>query len=194
MREKARIIGGCVAVLLFAAVCAGIGYHISYPIKLNMATLPQYIEEFYDRGRGAEALPEITLYDGVGIGNKEYYLIEVGEELGSVTLKKGPFGRCKILYLRYGDGNFLDSIVESGGKKYLLFGGRDVACRISRISVSTDGRTYELDLGKATGHFLLYTEIAGYAEDSHVDKGKVLLYDEAGEDITELYDLSGGGI
>ena len=84
--------------------------------------------------------------------------------------------------------------MESEGKKYLLLGGRDTAARIARISVTIEGQTYELENPKPRDHFLLCTEIDARIQDNHIDRDRLRLYDEAGEDITELYDLSGGGI
>ena len=182
------------AVLILAVICVAIGYHLSYPLKLNIVTLPKHIQDFYNRGRIANQAPTIVLYDGVGIGNKEYYLVEIGEDLGSVTLEKGLFGRCRIHHLSYGSGNFLDGIIKSGEKKYLLFGGRDYTSQISRITVSIDGLVYDLYVPKAKDHFLLYTEIDNRAEDNHVNRGTVVFYNEKGDNITGLYDLSGGGI
>jgi hypothetical protein len=183
-----------VIFFILIAICILAGYHLSYPIQLNMDTLPEYIQEFYSKGHSSAATPVVKLYDGVSLGRKEYYLIEIGEDLGTVTLEKGLTGRYKITHLSYGDGNFEDGIIESNGKKYLLFGGRDISSQIFKITVLVDGQTYELGDGEAKDHFLFYTEIDGYGEDNHVDRSNIGLYDENGTNITERYDLSGGGI
>lgn len=182
------------AVLILAAALAAAAYHFSYPIELNLATLPEEIAAFINRESEDFDPSEIRVYDGVALGNREYYLMEMGEFLGSVALRRSLTGRYKIEYLRYGDGELRDAIVESGGKKYLLLGGRDLNARIARITVFIDGRSYELENPNPKDHFLLCAEVDSRIEDSHIDKDRVTFYDEAGEDITGLYDLSGGGI
>ena len=184
---------GAVVLVLTAALLAA-AYHVSYPIKLNLATLPEEIAAFHNRESEDWDPSEITVYGGVSVGDWEYYLMEIGEYLGSVTLKRSLTGRYKIEYLRYGDGGLRDSIVESGGKKYLLLGGRDIAARIARIEVTIESRTYELENPNPGDHFLLCAEVDSRIGDNHIDKDRVTFYDEAGEDVTGLYDLSGGGI
>ena len=191
---KAKNVKAVVIVLAFAVVCAAIGYHFSYPIALNRAALPGHIQDYYNRGRSVNTDPAVVLYDSIGIGKQEYILVEIGEELGSVTLEKGLTGRYRFTNLSYGGGSFLDGIVESGGRKYFLLGGRDFSAQISKVAVLIDGQTYEMDTGHAKDHFLLCTEIDHRVEDKHVSRDHIRLYDEAGEDITELYNLSGGGI
>jgi hypothetical protein len=191
---KAKTIKQIAIVPVLAAICVLVGYYLSYPIKLNTDTLPEYIQEFYSRGRSSVSAPIIQVYDGVSLGNKEYYLVEVGEDLGTVTLEKGLTGQYKITHLSYGDGNFEDGIIESNGKKYLLFGGRDITSQIYKITVSVNGQTYELGDGTAKDHFLFCTEIDGFVEDNHVDRTTISIYDENGENITERCNLSGGGI
>ncbi len=38
------------------------------------------------------------------------------------------------------------------------------------------------------------SEISGFAEDSHLDRSTLVLYDSDNNDITASYDLSGGGL
>lgn len=184
---RAKTAWGIVAVLVLAIALAGLGYGHVYSIRLNWAALPKVIQEIGDLEK------PVTLYGGVGIGRNEYIFLETGESLGTVTLERGLTGRYRLKHLGYGDGNFVDGIVEDGGKTYLLFGGRDYAARISKISCRISGRTYELDAGNES-RFLLYTEIDRLVEDSRVDRSGVHFYGDTGEEITELYDLGGGGI
>ena len=51
---------------------------------------------------------------------------------GGVTLRRSLTGRYKIEYIRYGDGGLRDAVVENGGRKYLLLGGRDAASQAVR--------------------------------------------------------------
>lgn len=194
MGVTAKTIKRAAAVLVLAAVIFAAAYHASYPIELNMATLPKEIAAFLNRESEDWNPSEITVYGGVSVGNREYYLMEIGERLGSATLRRSLTGRYKIEYLRYGDVGLRDAIVESGGRKYLLLGGRDPTAQIARIAVSIDGRSYELENPNPGDHFLLCTEIDSRTEDNHIDLDRLAFYNGAGEDITGLYDLSGGGI
>lgn len=194
MNMTAKTAKRAAAVLVLTAAVFAAAYHLSYPIELNMATLPEEIAAFHNRESEDWDPSEITVYGGVSVGDREYYLMEMGEYLGSVTLKRSLTGRYKIESLRYGDGGFRDAIVESGGKKYLLVGGRYLTARIARITVSIDGRSYELENPNPGDHFLLCTEIDSRTEDNHVDLDKVRFFDADGKDITGDYDLSGGGL
>jgi len=194
MKNKAA--KGILIIFILSAVCLGIGYYFSYPIEQNMVTLPRHIQNFYNRGRSVAQSPAIALFDGVGIGNRQYFLLEIGEnqDLGRVVLEKGLNGRYKITNLGYGGGNFLDGIVEDSGKKYFLFGGRDNTAQIAKISVLIEGQAYNMNVDKGKDHFLLCTEVDSHVKDNHTDRDDITLYNAVGEDITELYDLSGGGI
>ena len=101
------------AVLVLAAALLVAWYHFSYPVELNMVTLPKEIVAFHNRESEDWDPSEITVYGGVSVGDREYYLMEIGEYLGSVTLRRSLTGRYKIEYLRYGDGGFRNAIVES---------------------------------------------------------------------------------
>lgn len=194
MKITAKTMKRGAAALVLAAALAAAAYHFSYPMELNLATLPEEVASFLNRESEDWDPSEITVYDGVALGNREYYLMEIGEHLGSVALKRSLTGRYRIEYLRYGGGGLRDAIVESGGKKYLLLGGRDLTARIARITVSIGGRSYELENPNPRDHFLLCTEIDSRTEDNHIDLDRLAFYNEAGEDITGLYDLSGGGL
>lgn len=194
MKTTARTVRRGAAAFILAAALLAARYHFSYPIELNMVTLPKEIAAFHNRETEEWDPSEITVYGGVCLGEREYYLMEIGEYLGSVTLSRGLTGRYRIEYLRYGDRGLQDAIVESEGKKYLLLGGRDLNARIARITVSMDGRSYELENPNPGDHFLLCTEIDSRTEDSHIDRDRLTFYNEEGEDVTELYDLSGGGL
>lgn len=178
--------------ILTAAVCVA-GYHNSYPIELNMVTLPNYISEFHNRGRNAGDKDTIMLYgSGVSVGNKEYYLLDVGEAFGYVALERGLTGRYKISHIGYGSGSFRKGIIENDERKYLLFAGRDPADEIRHISVEIQGFTYEMDVQRETSPFLFCIEIDDSITGLDLSLENIVFYDEEGNDITEMYDLSGG--
>lgn len=188
LRKRILIVPALLIIVILLA------YHFSYPIKLNWATLPNDIADYYSQYHHDQPNPSIALYSGVEIGRKAYYLIGIGEDLGAVTMEKGITGRYKFTHLSYGSGNFLDGIIEDNGRKYVLFGGRDSTAQISRITARIGGQSYELTLPNESEHFLLYTEINSQVEDAHVDRNYLAFYNKNGEDITNHYSLSGGGI
>lgn len=122
MKRKVTL---ALAVLAVAALCALGGVCLTYPIQLDQATLPGYLADFYDRGRSTPLSPQVTIYDELELGRRNYYLFEVGPdlELGTATLERGPLGRYKIVRIGWGGGNFKNSVEESGGEKYLLIAG-----------------------------------------------------------------------
>ena len=173
------------AVLAVVVLCALAGICLTYPIKLDQATLPGYLADFYDRGRSTPLSPQVTVYDELELGRRNYYLFELGPdlELGTATLERGPLGRYRIVRMGWGGGNFQNNVVESGGKKYLLIAGRDAGEQIAKISAQLGGETY--DLYPQGDHFLVCTELGGTAEDTHVDD--LTFYNGAGEDISGDY-------
>ena len=192
---KAKTLGWLAGILALAAACLLAGDFLSHPIGADGSGLTAYLQDRYRQGTGVKILPAISLYGSVAIGSREYWLLEMGEDLGSVTLERGLTGRYRVVRFGYGTGNFCQGIVEQEGRKYLLYGGRDITCRIARIAVSIHGRTYQLHNEKGADHFFLSTEIDPQTpDDAYVDLELVRLYDWAGEDITGLYELGGGGI
>lgn len=185
---------GFVLLTALAAVLVCVGYRAVYPLELNYVTLPRHLQEAYDRSRSTPLSPDIRLYSGVGIGEREYILLTLDGELGSATLKRGPLGRWRVERLSWGDGDFRNSIVEHDGTQYLLLGGQDAACQIARIDVGIGGETYTLVISPRTGHFLLSAELTAPVEDDHIDLSALRLFNETGDDITDHYDLSGGGL
>lgn len=130
------------AVLAVVVLCALAGICLTYPIKLDQATLPGYLADFYDRGRSTPLAPQVTVYDELELGRRNYYLFELGPdlELGTATLERGPLGRYRIVRMGWGGGNFQNNVVESGGKKYLLIAGRDAGSRSPKYPPSLGER------------------------------------------------------
>ncbi len=194
MRYKYRItswrIGGLAVLLL---IVMAVIYHLSFPIEADLANLEEYIKDFYNRGYSVEYSPVIKIHDSVILGKRKYMLIEIDEDIGNVVLEQSITGRFKIERLGYGDSNFRDGIIESEGKKYLLYGGRNTSLEIASITFTLDGFTYGLDIPEKT-RFFVYTEIDRHIEENHLDLGNLRIYNSEGEDITEKVDLSSAGI
>lgn len=187
MNKKRHIFA--LMLIIIAAVCAVMFYRLSYPIKLNLATLDWQTSEYLRHGDGPTRNVKF-LGAGVVIDEKEYYLINVDEEFGYVRLEAGPFGRHRIRNVGYGGGVFRTGIIESNGKKYLLFAGLDSAGIIDKVTVQIQGSTYELSIGKHRPFFDC-TEIDANTTEEYVDLDKIAFYDERGNNITANYDLSG---
>ena len=117
MKRKVAL---ALAVLAVAALCALGGVCLTYPIQLDPATLPGYLADFYDRGRSTPLSPQITIYDQLELGRRNYYLFEVGPdiELGTATLERGPLGREEVsAYRRAGRrGADRQNIRPAGGR------------------------------------------------------------------------------
>ena len=132
-------------LIALAIICAVFFYLQTYPIKLNLATLDwQIIGELR---REPEAKVKF-LGTGVTIDRKEFYLISLDGKFGYASFERGPFGRHRLGVVGYGDGAFANGIIESKGKKYLLFSGLDSQGDIDKITVEIQGATYELTPGK----------------------------------------------
>ncbi|MCI5563882.1 MAG: hypothetical protein MR393_12245 [Intestinimonas massiliensis] len=85
------------------------------------------------------------------------------------------------------------SHAHSGGRKYLLYGGRNTGRQIASITVALEGVRYRLELPQKE-RFLVSAEIDNRIASDRLDLDLVTLWNAAGEEITGKYDLSGGGI
>lgn len=192
MRSNKRKV--CVAVLCAAALCALACYHFSYPIKQDDETLAGHVREYYSRGADSRQDVAIVLYrGGVSVGNRTYYLVDFGEDFGYVCLERGLTGRYKISHLGSGSGSFRKGILADGKENVFLLGGRDIAQRIKKITVTVEGGDYEMDVPDHGGTFLVSAPVAGHIGQSYVHLEDIAFYDETGAEITGEYDLSGGG-
>lgn len=192
MKGKKMLRGSLLVVLLIAGWFL-LNQYFSYPIALNMVTLPEYIREFSNRGNSVERTSQVDIHSGVTIGDIEYYLVDLDGDFGYVRLERGLFGRYKILNLGRGTGAFRKGVVEVDGEKYLLFAGRDMGHVIDRIEVVIDHVTYTLEVPQ-NYPFFVHTKLEdGATAQGMFGLGDVTFYDKNGVDITDQYNLSGGG-
>ena len=188
MNKKRLIL--TLGLIIIVVACSVVFYRLSYPIKLNLATLDWQTSEYLRHGDGPPRTVKF-LGTGVVIDEKEYYLISVDEDFGYIFLEAGPFGRHRIRNVGYGGGVFRKGIIESNGKKFLLFAGLDSIGIIDKVTVQIQDSTYEFNVGSHRPFFDC-TEIDANTTEEYVDLDKIALYDENGNDITSNYDLSGG--
>lgn len=179
-----------VGVLLITIIV--IVYHFSFPVKEDRSNLAECINDFSNRGYSIKYSNDIELYDSVVLGKKQYILIELDGQLGSVILIRGITGRYKIDRLSYGSGNFTEEVVDSNSKKYMLFGGRNTSLEISKITYTLDGQSYRMDIPMSK-RFLVYTEVHSHMQLTHMDLDSLSFYNTQGEDITEQADWNGVG-
>jgi len=193
MRYKSRLccLIGCLAVLLTVIII--IHCHLTFPIEADLSNLDLCIVDSYNRGYRIECHPIVKIHDDITLGNTKYALIEIDEKLGSVALTQNIIGRYKIDRFSYGDSNFRDVIVESGDKKYLLFGGRNIGLEIASCSFAFGGLSYSLDIPKKNTFFVC-VEIDSLIDELHLDLEKFSLYNSQGENITKKVYSSGAGI
>ena len=184
--------GGAAAICLL--ILAGFLYQSAYPVEPDQSNLADCIQDRYLHGSTAKP-PVVKLYDAVTVGERTYVLLELGEnlDLGHAILERSQTGRYRVTGLGYGGGNFRRGVVEQDGQKYLLFGGRNTGEEIARAVFTLDGFSYSLEIPEQP-RFLVCTEIDGRIESDHPDLEDLTLYNARGEDITEAYNLSGGGI
>ncbi len=194
MTTKAKVGIALTVVLVLVGCAVPIIQWTSF--KLNMATLPEHIRDFYNIGRMTPLSLNIQVYDGVELENTAWYLVEIGEDvdLGVVKLERNFLGRYKIVRLSYGGGSFCDGVVLSGDKACYLFGGRDVTGRIATITMTQNGETCTMENAEEKTHFLFCTELSPQLGNHDIDRSALRFYDKDGNDITAEYDLSGGGI
>ena len=185
------------AVLLIA-ICAVVFYFRTYPIQLDLAKLDwQTIGEVKREG---EPEPDVEfLGKGLIIDRKGWYLISVDGKFGYASFERGPLGRYRLRTVGYGDGSFANGIIESQGKKYLLFSGLDPREAIDKITVEVQGFTYDLFTREfssvlPTSPILISCEVDPNIQAQNVNLFDITFYDAAGNDITSDYELSGGRI
>lgn len=165
-------------------------YHFSFPVKEDCGNLTECINDFSNRGYSIAYSNDIKLYDSVVLGEKQYILIELNGQLGRVVLVHGIIGRYRIDELGYGSGNFREEIVESNGKKYLLFGGKNTSLELSNITFTLEDQNYKMDIPPKK-RFLVHTEVDSRMQITYMDLDSLRFYDAQGEDITKQVDWNG---
>lgn len=166
--------------LLF--ICTTVLYLKTYPLDLNMTTLEQITSAYVNRGVTAESDVKY-LGSGVTFHKKEFYLVRVNGEFGYVSFEEGPFGRHRFRHVSWEDTSFRNGIIESGGKKYLLFSGVDFSRKIDKIIVEIQGFSYELIPGKSRP-FIVFCEVNESIPSGLVSMENCFFYDAAGANIT----------
>lgn len=185
-------------IIVLVVICAVAFYFRTYPIKLDLATLDwQMIGEVKREG---EPAPDVEfLGRAVILDRNGWYLISIDGKFGYASYERGPLGRHRLRNIGYGDGSFANGIIESEGKKYLLFSGLDAREDIDKITVEVQGFTYDLFTREVssvlpTSPFLLCCEVDSSIKAQNVNLFDITFYDADGNDITSNYELSGGRI
>lgn len=178
----------CILTVLFA-------YHFSFPLNADLSGLKPAALQWFNRGQSTPyEADQLQLYQPVTAGSLTYVPLELDRQLGYLQLSRGFTGRYKITHSARTSGAFSNGVVESGGERSLLFLGRNGDGRIARAVFSPeDGGTYELDI-PTSPVFLVSAPVDDTVPTVPVSLDRLTLYDGQGRDITEMYDLSGGGI
>lgn len=179
---KRRLIAGAAALLLL--FLAAFLYAHSYPVRADNSNLAEYTDHFLNIGNAHPWENSIHLYGSITIGDRKWVLAEINGQLGELRLTKGINGRYRIRSVGYGGGNFREEIIEEGGRKYFLMGGRNSVFGIRRVTVSVEGREYGLDIPEGDC-FFVYAEIDPASEVLHSDLDAMRFYNADGTDITE---------
>jgi hypothetical protein len=193
-QQKKKRVLLCVGAVILLAIGVVV-YVFSFPIRADGTNLKETIVDFYDKGRTTQTpTSSLELYQWVTLGNTHYVLMELEQQLGYVALEKNFAGRQKIRHMGWGDTSFRYGIVEEKGKRYVLFGGRNTGGQIARVTFTQGGLPYQREL-TGEGHFFLCVQLQkGLEPEDGLDLETVRFYNEAGEDITDQYNLSSGGI
>lgn len=187
------------ALGILAALCLGAGgfalERSFYPVEPDLSDLEIGLQDFWMRGRPTGTPPEMLVYQHLPVGDRIYVLFEVGPQLdlGTAALERSWTGRWRVEHLDWGGGNVREGVVEVGGTKYLLFGGRNTGARIARADCILDGSSCTLEIPQAE-RFLVRAEVDDATQTHHIDLGSLRFFDRAGREITADYDCSGGGI
>ena len=179
------------SAILLLAVYAVIAVNIEY--KLEISDVKDSTIDFINRGRQQQAykLSETQGWlNTIGFAKVCFAMFEIADHSGElmlceVKLKEGLNGKYKIDSVGYGDGNFRERIVEQDGKKYFLFGGRNTARQIDKVSVEIEGEGYLLDIPNKE-RFFVYTEIKPKTSEKHILPDKITFLNEVGEDVSDL--------
>ena len=183
------------AAAMLAAACLLFLFDLrTYPVQPDLSNLTACMADRYRQGFHFDPSyePNIELYDTLTLGRETLVLFDVEGSLGRAVLEENMLGWYKIQAFGYGGGSFRYGSRESDGTQYLVFGGRNPLQEIAGADFRIDGRVYHLDIPPAP--FLVCTPVHDSGWDGTVDLGQLTLYDSQGADITDRYDLSGGGI
>ena len=179
MKKLVPIMAGVLVVLAVILL-----YTLSFPVKADNSNLEDQARRFLSRGQTVALKEPIEIYDALSIGNQKFVLVEIGDELGEITLVRGLAGGYKIQSAGYGMGNFWEKVVEIGGQKYFLIGGRNSWLTLGSIEVKFSGLEYTVAIPEKE-RFFVYTEIDQNTEDTHADQDAMRFYNRGGEDFTE---------
>ncbi len=188
---KKQIILG-IGVTVSIAVSA-LAYSFSYPVQGDGSNLEEQLNQFYNRGHSVESANHIELYDFITVGKTKYVLLELNQQIGVATLVRGITGGYKIERLSTGDGNFKEWIADSGDKRYLFFGGRNIGSKIASITFTLEGQAYSMDIPEKP-RFFVHLEMDDRIESNHLDLDTLNFYNNKNEDITNQVDWNGSTV
>ena len=109
---------------------------------------------------------------------------EVGALIRALRLEKGLNGRFRLTGASYGTANFQEWVVEAGGGKYFLLGGRNAFFNIGQVTVTLSGREYRMDIPEGE-RFFTAVEVDSRTEENRAAPEALRFYDRAGNDLTE---------
>lgn len=184
-------------VLCAAALAAGgfwIDDRLSYPIDPGMDGLEGSLTNWLNRGIDAVHGYQPRLHEPVTLGERTYVPMEVGEKLGYALLERSITGRYRIAHTSSGNAPFRCGVIEENGGKQLLFQGRNTFGEIDRVQITLDrGCEYELKLPRKEV-FFIHTGVDSRIPTGLASVEQITLYDGEGQDITESFFMSMGGI
>ncbi|MDY3282461.1 hypothetical protein [Dysosmobacter sp.] len=172
------------AILTLAVLAAMVLrlYGSAYPIAPDGSNLESYAADYL--ARGASDPGPLKLYESIDLGDRRWTLMEWGEDLGALRLEKGLNGRFRLTGASYGSANFQEWVVEAGGGKYFLLGGRNACFNIGQVTVTLSGREYHMDIPEGD-RFFTAVEVDSRTEENRAGPESLRFYDRAGNELTE---------
>lgn len=197
--KKMKLFLLIVVVLLILILGLFILHHFTYPIKIDPSTAsgqlnPEDTQALASKiSQLARNHPAVELYSWVHLGHNVYYLMELDGQLGYATLSRGLNGGYRLDSIHHGTGDFREGIIVDRENKYLLMAGKNSEPRIAKITAEMDGIVYEFVIEGEADHYFFCVELDPQPSSNDMDRSTVVFYDSDGNDITNAYELMGGG-
>ena len=192
MKKRVLLLSAAAVLCILAGLAA---YHCSFPLDADLNGLEPAALQWFNRSRSVPfEADQLQLYQPVTVGSRTYVPLELDGQLGHLRLSQGLTERYHLDQSQYGTGSFRNGVVESDGERMLLFEGRNGDGRIARaVFLPEGGGSYALDI-PASPVFLVCTPVDDTVPTEPVSIEEITFYDSQGREITEEFDLSGGGI
>ena len=207
MKTAWKICVAAVCVLAVGMAAWMLNVFFTYRVEPDLSNLAELTNHWLSQGDKAQVDHQLQFYEPVKVGDLVYVPMEVGQELqlSYVRLEEGPNGKYKIARTGRTGGRFSNGVIQTAGKQYLMFLGRNRFGEIASAqfhwdggyayesTIPPEGYTCELDIPQADV-FLVYAQVEDKIPNDVVFLEDITLYDAQGQDISDSINQSGGWI